>query len=91
MTTSKKFSVGTGGRAAVVAKSLSVVPGPGAYKESLFNKSSSPKFGFGSGGRSIMNSTVRVPGPGSYKTNEIMGKEGAVNSMHAKLEYKPIQ
>ena len=48
--TSKKFSVGTSQRGSMVNKSLNV-PGPGNYKETLYHKSSSPKFGFGSGGR----------------------------------------
>lgn len=50
---SKKFSVGTSQRSGMVAKSLNV-PGPGNYKDTLFHKTSSPRFGFGSGQRSPM-------------------------------------
>lgn len=35
--------------------------------------------------------TGPIPGPGSYKAKEMMGKEGPLNTMHSKIEYKPIQ
>jgi hypothetical protein len=35
--------------------------------------------------------TGNVPGPGAYNAKEITGKEGPVNSIHAKIEYKPIE
>ena len=38
-----------------------------------------------------MSRTAGVPGPGSYKSRDITGSEGPKNSIHAKLEYKPVQ
>lgn len=67
------------------------VPGPGNYQASLVDKTSAPKFGFGSSGRAVMNSTTNVPGPGSYKPMSVMGSEGPKNSMHSKLTYKPVE
>jgi hypothetical protein len=65
MKNSKKFSVGTSHRGGLVTKSLTAVPGPGNYKDTLFHKSTSPKFGFGTGGRDKMNKTMsNIPGPG---------------------------
>jgi hypothetical protein len=58
----------------------------------LNNKNSAPNYGFGSGQRSnIGRNNAKIPGPGSYTLNSITGKEGRGNSMHSKLEYKPIQ
>lgn len=75
----------------MVNKSLNV-PGPGNYKESLYNKSTSPKFGFGSGGRAQMNKTsAQFPGPGAYPNRSLVGTEGNKNTMHSKLEYRPIE
>jgi hypothetical protein len=92
MKNSKKFSVGTSLRTGLVTKSLTAVPGPGNYRDTLYNKSSSPKFGFGSGGRAQMNKTMSmIPGPGAYTNKSLIGTEGNLNSMHAKLEYKPIE
>ena len=70
-----KFSVGTGVRAHVVAKSVALVPGPGNYDSSLFDKKASPRYGFGSGGRDVL-STLRVPGPGQYNATARTGNEG---------------
>ena len=50
MHTSKKFSVGTGQRGDMASKSIA--PGPGNYGTTFANKNQSPRFGFGSGGRS---------------------------------------
>ena len=70
-----KYSVGTGGRAHVVAKSVALVPGPGNYDSSLIDKKASPRYGFGSGGRDGL-STLRVPGPGQYNITARVGNEG---------------
>ena len=67
------------------------VPGPGNYQSSLVDKRSAPRFGFGSGGRNVMGSVMANPGPGSYKPLEFVGKEGPGQSMHSKLQYKPIE
>jgi len=61
-----KYSIGTGGRGNVVSKGLIAVPGPGNYSSTLFDKSKSPNYGFGTGGRERMNQTAKVPGPGQY-------------------------
>lgn len=66
MMRSTKYSIGTGSRDQVVAKSVALVPGPGNYSSTLFDKMKSPMYGFGSGTRDKMNSTVKVPGPGQY-------------------------
>lgn len=42
----------------------------------------SPKFSFGTSGRSVMNKTLTVPGPGQYSLTNITGKEGNSNSIH---------
>lgn len=85
----KKFSMGSSQRGDLAAKSIA--PGPGNYGTTFANKNQSPRFGFGSGGRSDMAKTVgNFPGPGSYKPKEMTGKEGPQNSMHSKIEYKPI-
>lgn len=59
-----KYSIGTGSRGNVVAKGIIAVPGPGNYSSTLFDKSKSPIYGFGTGGRDRMNRTAKVPGPG---------------------------
>lgn len=59
-----KYSIGTGNRVAVVSKAIGLVPGPGNYSSTLFDKSKSPIYGFGTGGRERMNHTAKVPGPG---------------------------
>ena len=91
MRSGQKFGIGTSQRPGMVSRSISTVPGPGNYRSSLFNKTQSPNYGFGSSqriaaGKSILN----VPGPGSYPIGGLTGKEGNANSMHSKLEYKPI-
>jgi len=82
--------MGSSQRGELAAKSIA--PGPGNYGTTFANKNQSPRFGFGSGGRSQMAKTAgNVPGPGAYKAMEMTGKEGPVNSIHAKIEYKPIE
>ena len=88
-----KFSVGTSQRLPVVTRSIATVPGAGSYDSgNLNNKNSAPNYGFGSGQRSNLGrNKSNMPGPGAYTLNGITGKEGRGNSMHTKLEYKPIQ
>jgi len=39
-----------------------------------------------------MNKTsALIPGPGAYPNRSLIGTEGNLNSMHSKLEYKPIE
>ena len=87
-----KFSVGTSQRLPVVTRSIATVPGAGSYDSgNLNNKNSAPNYGFGSGQRSNLGrNKSNMPGPGAYTLNGITGKEGRGNSMHNKLEYKPI-
>jgi len=62
-----------------------LVPGPGNYRNSLFDKAAAPNYGFGSGTRDKLNQTTKVPGPGQYNLGKITGTEGPQNSMHNKL------
>ena len=58
------FSVGKSGRSPTVSKALTKNPGPGNYQSSLVDKTSAPRFGFGTGGRAVMQSVMSNPGPG---------------------------
>lgn len=87
-----RYSMGTGQRGSVVARSVATVPGPGNYESHLADKPSNPKFGFGSSTRNVIRKNAgSSPGPGNYTYKTFVGAEGRGNSMHAKLEYKPIE
>ena len=90
MRSGNRYSVGSGQRLPVVSRSTASVPGAGSYESHLKHKSSAPNYGFGSGARSNLGRTANVPGPGNYAPHTFVGKEGNRNSIHAKLEYKPI-
>jgi hypothetical protein len=47
-------------------------PAPGAYDAHFNNKTSAPKFGFGSSTRAALKG-MAVPGPGAYKVNSSIG------------------
>lgn len=47
-------------------------PAPGHYEAHLNNKSTAPKFGFGSSTRAALKG-MNVPGPGAYKLNSSIG------------------
>jgi hypothetical protein len=47
-------------------------PAPGAYDSNLNNKTTAPKFGFGSSTRAAPKG-LAVPGPGAYKINYTIG------------------
>ena len=86
----KKFSMGSSQRAQMARNSIA--PGPGNYGSTFADKMMSPRYGFGSSQRSnLAGKQANVPGPGQYKPKEVMGKEGPLNSMHCKIEYKPIE
>lgn len=91
MNNTQIFSVGKSGRSPTVNKTQTHFPGPGNYQSSLVDKNAAPRFGFGTGGRAVMNSVMSVPGPGQYKPLEFVGKEAPAPSVHAKLSYKPIE
>jgi hypothetical protein len=89
----QRYGIGTSQRLPVVSRSISTVPGPGNYEKHLYDKANAPKFGFGSSTRNgvARKDTTKSPGPGGYEYKTFVGDEGRGNSMHAKLEYKPIE
>ena len=63
MKNSQKFGIGTSNRTAMVARSISTVPGPGNYDSSLVDKTKGPNYGFGTSVRNDKSGTI-APGPG---------------------------
>ena len=92
MKTPLKFGIGTSKRGSMVTRSIATVPAPGTYEISMVDKTRNPIFGFGSSKRGHAGkSLAAIPGPGTYALKGLVGTEGALNSMHGKLEYKPVE
>jgi hypothetical protein len=64
-------------------------PAPGAYDAHFNNKTSAPKFGFGSSTRAAPKG-MTVPGPGAYKVNSTIGDVPAYAMPNRPQEYKYI-
>ena len=92
MKNSLKYGIGTSKRASMANRSIATVPAPGTYEFTMADKTRNPIFGFGSSKRAQLGkSLANIPGPGTYAIRGLTGTEGYSNSLHAKLEYKPVQ
>jgi hypothetical protein len=91
MNRSAQWKMGSQERLPKMRTTNMLVPGPGNYQISLSNKTTAPRYGFGSGTRDEMKTKLQVPGPGQYVAKSVIGTEGTKSSMHAKIEYKPIE
>lgn len=74
----------------VLVDEKNTVPGAGTYETNLNNKTTAPKFGFGSSTRNSKNAKAYVPGPGTYRIPTSIGDVPAFAMPNRPQEFKYV-